>query len=53
MTQRIFDVDNPQDVKDLFDILPNAVDKKNDTVYTSAYIEFVEKDHAYCDTKGE
>ena len=34
-------------------ILINAVDKKNDTVYTSAYIEFVEKDHAYCDTKGE
>lgn len=23
MTQRIFDVDNPQDVKDLFDILPD------------------------------
>ena len=26
MTQRIFDVDNPQDVKDLFDILPDAVE---------------------------
>lgn len=25
MTQRIFDVDNPQDVKDLFDILPNNI----------------------------
>lgn len=25
MTQRIFDVDNPQDVKDLFDILPDDV----------------------------
>ena len=27
MTQRIFDVDNPQDIKDLFDILPDGVDK--------------------------
>ena len=27
MTQRIFDVDNPQDVKDLFDILPDDVVK--------------------------
>lgn len=27
MTQRIFDVDNPQDVKDLFDILPDDVEK--------------------------
>lgn len=27
MTQRIFDMDNPQDVKDLFDILPDDVDK--------------------------
>lgn len=27
MTQRIFDVDNPQDVKDLFDILPNNIVK--------------------------
>lgn len=27
MTQRIFDVDNPQDVKDLFDILPDDVKK--------------------------
>ena len=26
MTQRIFDMDNPQDVKDLFDILPDAVE---------------------------
>ena len=25
MTQRIFDVDNPQDVKDLFNILPDEV----------------------------
>lgn len=25
MTQRIFDVDNPQDVKDLFDILPSEI----------------------------
>lgn len=31
----------------------NVVDKENNTVYASAYIEFVEKDHAYCDTKGE
>lgn len=27
MTQRIFDVNNPQDVKDLFDILPNNIVK--------------------------
>ena len=27
MTQRIFDVDNPQDVKDLFDILPDNIVK--------------------------
>ena len=27
MTQRIFDVDNPQDIKDLFDILPDGVKK--------------------------
>ena len=27
MTQRIFDVDNPQDVKDLFDILPDKIQK--------------------------
>lgn len=27
MTQRIFDVDNPQDIKDLFDILPNIIVK--------------------------
>lgn len=27
MTQRIFDVDNPQDVKDLFGILPDNVKK--------------------------
>lgn len=27
MTQRIFDVDNKQDVKDLFDILPEDVEK--------------------------
>ena len=27
MTQRIFDVDNPQDVKDLFDILPDKITK--------------------------
>ena len=27
MTQRIFDVDNPQDIKDLFDILPDKIKK--------------------------
>ena len=27
MTQRIFDVTNPQDVKDLFDILPDKITK--------------------------
>lgn len=27
MTQRVFDVDNPLDVKDLFDILPNNIVK--------------------------
>ena len=27
MTQRIFDMDNPQDIKDLFDILPDKIKK--------------------------
>lgn len=27
MTQRIFDVDNPQDIKNLFDILPDKIKK--------------------------
>ena len=31
----------------------NVIDKKNEKVYARAYIDFVEKDHAYCDTKGE
>lgn len=36
MTQRIFDVDNPQDVKDLFDILPDDVDKIQREIGNSA-----------------
>lgn len=27
MTQRIFDVDNPQDIQDLFELLPNRIQK--------------------------
>lgn len=29
MTQRIFDVDNPQDVKDLFEIIGNIHEQKD------------------------
>ena len=36
MTQRIFDMDNPQDVKDLFDILPDDVDKIQREIGNSA-----------------
>lgn len=49
MTQRIFDMDNPQDVKDLFDILPDKVQKiclgtgSNET-------EFYNKDGLYVDS---
>lgn len=49
MTQRIFDVDNPQDVKDLFDILPDAVKK----IYPDPVnneIEFYDKDGVFVDS---
>lgn len=49
MTQRIFDMDNPQDVKDLFDILPDAVKK----IYPDPVnneIEFYDKDGVFVDS---
>lgn len=49
MTQRIFDVDNPQDVKDLFDILPNDVKKIYKDTLTNE-IEFYDKDGGYIDS---
>ena len=49
MTQRIFDVDNPQDVKDLFDILPNAVKKIYKYTPTNE-IKFYDKDGEYIDS---
>ena len=49
MTQRIFDMDNPQDIKDLFDILPDAV-KKNYKDTPTNEIEFYDKDGDYIDS---
>lgn len=49
MTQRIFDVNNPQDVKDLFDILPNDVKKIYKNTPTNE-IEFYDKDGEYIDS---
>ena len=49
MTQRIFDVDNPQDVKDLFDILPDKIQK----IYPDPVnneIEFYDKDGVFVDS---
>lgn len=49
MTQRIFDVDNPQDVKDLFDILPNGVKKIYKDTLTNE-IDFYDEDGKYIDS---
>ena len=49
MTQRIFDVDNPQDVKDLFDIFPNGVKKIYKYTPTNE-IKFYDKDGEYIDS---
>ena len=49
MTQRIFDMDNPQDIKDLFDILPDAVKKIYKDTPTNE-IEFYDKDGDYIDS---
>ena len=49
MTQRIFDIDNPQDVKDLFDILPDKIQK----IYpdpVNKEIEFYDKDGVFVDS---
>lgn len=49
MTQRIFDVDNPQDVKDLFNILSDAVK----TIYkdtTTDKIELYDKNGTFIDS---
>ncbi len=49
MTQRIFDVDNPQDVKDLFDILPDKIQK----IYpdpVNKEIEFYDKNGVFVDS---
>lgn len=42
MTQRIFDVDNPQDVKDLFELLPSGIQKIRWTANNS--VVFLDKD---------
>lgn len=47
MTQRIFDVDNPQDVKDLFDILPDKVKTVIKDSIDNEHIELYDKDEAY------
>lgn len=49
MTQRVFDVDNPQDVKDLFDILPDGVKKIYKDTPTNE-LEFYDKDGEYIDS---
>lgn len=41
MTQRIFDVDNPQDVKDLFELLPSGIQKIRWTANSS--VVFLDK----------
>lgn len=50
MTQRIFDVDNPQDVKDLFDILPDKVKTVIQDSIDSEEIELYGKDGGYIDS---
>lgn len=47
MTQRIFDMDNPQDVKDLFDILPDNVKAVVKDVLDNEQIELYDKDDMY------
>lgn len=42
MTQRIFDVNNPQDVKDLFELLPSRIQKIRWTANNS--VVFLDKD---------
>ena len=50
MTQRIFDVDNPQDVKDLFDVLPDEIKTVIKDVFNNERIEFYNKDRQYIDS---
>lgn len=47
MTQRIFDVDNPQDVKDLFDILPDNVKAVSKDALDNEQIELYDRDDIY------
>lgn len=53
MTQRIFDVDNPQDVKDLFNLVPEEVQKievrPNDAVaFLNKYDLVIELSRLFC-----
>lgn len=50
MTQRIFDMDNPQDVKDLFDILPDKVKTVIQDSIDSEEFELYGKDGGYIDS---
>lgn len=47
MTQRIFDMDNPQDVKDLFDILPDNVKAVIKDTLDNEQIELYDRDDIY------
>ena len=49
MTQRIFDMDNPQDVKDLFNILPNKVTTIVKDAFDNEEIKLYDKNNAYID----
>lgn len=41
------------DLVSVLQTVVHAVDKKDKKIYAIASFFFVEKDHAYCDTKGE
>ncbi len=47
MTQRIFDVDNPQDIKDLFDVLPDKVKTVIKDTFDNEQIELYDRDDIY------
>lgn len=49
MTQRIFDVDNPQDVKDLFALLPNKIRKIRWSSVANMFIDNENNTVTYCD----
>lgn len=50
MTQRIFDVDNPQDVRELFDILPDKVKTVVQDSIDSEELELYDKDRKFIDS---